>query len=67
MYAPEQNVLTFGVAFSTTAVGAQAVQFEGSTKTMRKMKVGDTMEFIALSESVNTWGLHGVVQYFQKS
>ncbi len=66
-YSPEQNVLTFGSATSLTAVGAQNVMFEGATKSMRKLKVGDTVVFLAVAQATNTWSASGVVQFFIKS
>jgi len=67
LYSPEQNVLTFGYAGSLTSVGAQNNMFEGSTKTMRKLKVGDTMVIIAIAEATNTWNMNGCVQFFLKT
>ncbi len=66
-YSPEKNVLTFGVQSSLTSVAAQTQMFEGSTKTMRKLQVGDVINFIAIAEATNTWTVHGVVQYFLKT
>lgn len=66
-YSPEQNVLAFGAGTSLTAVGAQNIMFEGFTKTMRKLKVGDTVSLLVVGEATNTWTVHGVVQYFIKS
>ncbi len=67
LYSPEKNVLTFGMHSSLTSVGAQGHMFEGSTKTMRKLQVGDTVVFIAIAEATNTWSALGVVQYFLKT
>ncbi len=67
LYSPEKNVLTFGVANSLTSVANVPVMFEGSTKSMRKFQVGDTMVFISIAEATNTWEAHGVVQYFLKT
>ncbi len=67
LYSPERNVLTFGVANSLTSVANVPVMFEGSTKTMRKLSVGDAMVIISIAEATNTWEAHGVVQYFQKT
>ncbi len=67
LYSPEQNVLAFGAAFTTAASGAQLITHIGSTKTMRKFKVGDTMEFLSVAEDTNTWSVRGVVQFFKKS
>ncbi len=67
LYSPEQNVLSFGVCSSLTSVGSQAISFEGSTKTMRKFKVGDTLDFICLGVATNAWDVRGVVQFFMKT
>ncbi len=67
LYSPERNVLTFGAANSLTSVANVPVMFEGATKSMRKLSVGDSVVWIALSEATNTWEAHGVVQYFQKT
>ncbi len=66
-YSPEQNVLTFGVATSLTSVGAQNVMFEGSTKSMRKLKVSDTVVLLVVAQATQSWSLRGVVQFFIKS
>ncbi len=66
-YQPEQNILTFGAATTLTSVGAQNVMFEGSTKTMRKLKVGDTVTLLAVAQTNEKWSGHGVVQFFIKS
>ncbi len=66
-YSPEQNVLTFGSATSLTSVAAQNVMFEGSTKSMRKLKVGDTVVLLVVAQTNEKWTLHGVVQFFIKS
>ncbi len=65
-YAPEQNVLTYGITVSS-AVDNMPVQFEGSTKTMRKLKAGDVVLFATIAQATDTWMLQGVVQFFCKS
>ncbi len=65
-YTPEQNVLAFGSSVAT-GVDQTSVQIDGTTKTMRKLKQGDTLQFIALAEATNTWMIHGVIQFFFKT
>lgn len=66
-YSPEQNVLAFGVANSLTSVAAQPVTFNGTTKSMRKFKVGDTLDLIVIAQATDTWQIQGVVQFFMKT
>jgi len=66
MYTPEQDVLAFGCAVAT-GVDQTSTQFEGTTKTMRKLKQGDVLSFIALSEATNTWIMFGCIQFFFKT
>ena len=64
-YAPEQNVLAFGV-FSIDN-NTETKIFEGSTKTMRKMMGGDTLQFITIGTATNTFAVRGIVQFFCKT
>jgi len=64
-YAPEQDVLTFGSTFIDNNVETHL--FEGTTKTMRKMLIGDRLIFIARGVATNTVGIRGVVQFFCKT
>ncbi len=68
-YQPEQNVLAFGVmGIVTTAVaGNLQVHESGSTKTMRKLKQGDVLQFITLNTDANGASIAGVIQFFCKS
>jgi len=66
MYTPEQHVLAFGATMNT-GVDVNTVQFEGTTKTMRKLKQGDKLVWIALAEATNTWAAHGTIQFFFKT
>ncbi len=66
MYTPEQDVLAFGSAVST-GTDLHAERFEGTTKTMRKLKQGDVLQLIAISEATNTWLMFGVIQFFFKT
>lgn len=69
-YTPEQHVLAFGIVTaedSDQGGGPITVNFEGSTKTMRKLKQGDTLNFIALGTAANCGGIRGIVQFFFKT
>lgn len=68
-YTPEQNVLAFGMGRteSTAVASDQTVHWEGSTKTMRKMKQGDLLQFITLDSAANGDSIDGIVQFFCKS
>ncbi len=64
-YRPEQDVLTFG---GGSINGEPKSRTEsGSTKSMRKMKVGDRLAFIAVGVATNTVNFRGVVQFFCKT
>ncbi len=70
MYTPEQNVLAFGniaLADADIAAGPQAVHVEGSTKTMRKLKQGDVLQFSVLGLSGTAGLVRGVIQFFFKT
>ncbi len=69
MYTPEQNVMAFGtIALQGSAQeSAEAFQFQGQTKTMRKLKQGDLLQFISLGDVVSGALIQGVVQFFCKS
>ena len=69
-YTPEQNMLAFGVARMPDAdagAGPTSVPWEGTTKTMRKMAVGDELHIIADGNVASQGQLFGVVQFFTKS
>lgn len=68
-YDPEQNVLAFGdCCTSALATGCPTVHIEGSTKSMRKLKVGDKLMFAAIGDSAsNTHTIFGTVQMFYKT
>lgn len=65
VYSPEQHVLAFGRW--CIVAGSNTVHWNGSTKTMRKLKVGDKVNFIALGVATNTTALRGAIQIFCKS
>ncbi len=63
-YSPEPDVMAFGRTVMTPANQATTVQWTGSTKSMRKMQGGDTLQFICAGESTNTVEVHGAIQFF---
>ncbi len=70
MYTPEQNVLAFGtLALKDNDLGAgpAAVNVEGMTKTMRKLKQGDLLQLGTLASVANSATLGGTVQFFFKT
>ncbi len=70
LYTPEQNVLAFGVSVvrdSDVGQGPGVIPIEGSTKTMRKLKQGDLLQFITLCSAVNGATAQGAVQFFFKT
>ncbi len=69
-YTPEQDVLAFGtmaMADADIAAGPQAVHAEGSTKTMRKLKQGDLLQFTVLGINGTAATVRGVIQFFFKT
>lgn len=68
-YTPEQNVMAFGIAkLGDPAKGANLVHtWTGSTKTMRKLKVGDNLSFLGLNDSAENVAISGVIQFFCKT
>jgi len=69
-YTPEQNVLAFGsmqLEASNSTAGPSNFMWEGSTKTMRKLKQGDTLEFTIISTNATGASIDGVVQFFFKT
>lgn len=69
LYEPEQDVLAFGrwqvqLKGDATGTGPTCKFFEGETKTMRKLKIGDKLTLIAIGEAGNEVDLTGTVQVF---
>jgi len=62
LYKPEQDVLAFGSWLIKNA--SNNVTWSGSTKTMRKLKIGDRITFVMKGTDVQLVQLHGVVQLF---
>lgn len=69
IYEPEQDCLAYGRAnlnYWVTAQGGSIRHFQGATKAMRKLKVGDRFVFIVKADADATVSLGGVVQFFLK-
>ena len=69
LYEPEQDVLAFGrweihAKGDATGTGPSAMHFEGETKTMRKLKIGDKLTLIALGTAAAEVRVGGTVQVF---
>lgn len=67
VYTPEQNVLAFGSGLSWANTGETPIRFEGSTKGMRKLKVGDAVHFLAFGTATERHDISGIVQFFYKT
>ena len=72
-YEPEQNVLAFGLgadngdtSTSTTSMQANPV-VTGNTKTMRKLRVGDRIQFVIRGIATQTVACRGIIQLFCKT
>lgn len=65
LYQPESNVVAAGV-FEVPASTTNIVRLEGSTKAMRKMQGGDTLQFLTLGSAAPTADLRGTIQFFAK-
>ncbi len=63
-YKPESSVLVWG--YGSIYNLTQTKSLEGTTKTMRKMQVGDTIQFIYKGVATNTSSVFGAVQLFIK-
>ncbi len=69
-YAPEQNVLSWGILSATDsdlASGPMIGAHSGSSKTMRKLAGGDLLQFITLSNIAASGDTRAVVQFFCKA
>lgn len=65
MYDPEQMVLAFG-SFGSSVTGDSWGQ-EGQTKSMRKLKAGDKLQFIVFGTASQPITVSGTVQFFYKT
>ena len=71
-YNPEQNVLAWGSAPVTHDAGnnfADATRWDGTTKTMRKMQVGDELHLLVRTGGVTIQNnsFTGCIQFFCKT
>ncbi len=67
-YAPEENVVMFGSGIGGGGADTAISTFRQlNTKTMRKMKGGDQLHFLAIGEATNTSAFQGVIQFFCKT
>ena len=65
-YQPEQNVLAFGVV-AVDENSPTTVSWEGNTKTMRKLRIGDEIVAGFIGDTSEDMTTQGVVQLFCKS
>jgi len=71
-YAPEQNVLAYGIGSdSNITIGTGQTTppylWQGTTKTMRKLRIGDEISFLIEGIATETVRCLGAVQLFCKS
>ena len=67
-YDPEQNVLAFGVAPNLASTeGVVPNPIVGNTKTMRKLRIGDSIRLLTKGQNTETSGIRGIIQLFCKS
>ncbi len=67
MYTPEQNVMSWGTGILTktsSSAGPATHQWEGTTKSMRKMMEGDNLTMVFTSNVTNGVIIHGAIQLF---
>lgn len=67
MYDPEQMVLAFGRGCTWDAAQGVILEFEGSTKSMRKLKAGDALIFTTFGTATERHDITGTVQFFYKT
>jgi len=68
LYDPEQNVIAFGrFSLWDSATNNDAMQFEGSTKAMRKLKAGDKLVLNTFGTATERCDIDGTVQFFYKT
>ncbi len=63
---PEVNVVAFGAGLTQGDQGSSK-NYDGTTKTMRKMMGGDLLVFSAIGQATNTTRMFGVIQFFCKT
>ncbi len=65
LYAPEQEVWAYGVGGHSQATNDKALHhYNGSLKTMRKVRVGDDLVFICKGEATDTVRIDAGIQFF---
>ncbi len=64
-YAPEQNCLVWGNGTIENNISTD--DYIGSTKTMRKLLVGDSIQFLHKGSATNTTRVDGIIQFFCKT
>lgn len=67
LYDPEQMVLAFGRGCTWDAAQGVVLNWEGSTKSMRKLKTGDKLVFTVFGTATERHDLTGTVQFFYKT
>ncbi len=70
LYSPEQNVLAWGHWQATDAdigQGPSVMRSEGTTKTMRKLQEGDSIDFLIIGTAGTANLVRGAIQFFCKS
>ncbi len=70
MYTPENDVMAFGhatVADADAGIGPVTMHIVGQTKTMRKMRQGDVLQFITFCNVANGANVRGTIQFFCKT
>ncbi len=65
VYQPEQNCLVWGYQNIKNQLWGQHAS--GSTKTMRKVMIGDNLAFLIRGQATNTTTVLGAVQFFIKT
>lgn len=67
--APEQSVVAFGAIGAQDAdLGSPSLQMvEGSTKTMRKLRAGDVLQFAVIMSAGSAGRIRGCIQFFCKT
>ncbi len=66
LYEPEEDVLAFG-SWIMDNNPPEGRSWVGSTKTMRKLKLGDRLQFIAKGVATELTDILGTIQFFCKS
>ena len=66
-FSPEANVMAFGVnlgqATPASTVNLKGASETGSTKTMRKLQTGDTLQWVFVGTTTHTQQVRGIIQF----